>query len=61
MVSISLTYTIGFFGSVLKLSIQMGSLSINNLVTNISRLGNFKTYCARTSNDEFSPHICFVN
>ncbi len=36
-------YTKGFFGSVLKSPTQMGSLSINNSVTNISRLGTFKT------------------
>jgi hypothetical protein len=35
-------YTKGFFGSVLKSPTQMGSLSINNSVTNISRLGTFK-------------------
>ncbi len=34
-------YTKGFFGSVLKSPTQMGSLSINNSVTNISRLGTF--------------------
>ena len=45
MVNISLTlYTKGFFGSVLKSHTQMGSLSINNSVTNISRLGTFKKY-----------------
>jgi hypothetical protein len=37
-------YTKGFFGSVLKSPPQMGSLSINNSVTNISRLGTFKLY-----------------
>jgi hypothetical protein len=43
MVNISLTlYMKGFFGSVLKSHTQMGSLSINNSVTNISRLGTFK-------------------
>ena len=42
---ISLTlYTNGFFGSVLKLPTQMGSLSMNNSVTNISRLGTFKNF-----------------
>jgi hypothetical protein len=35
-------YTKGFFGLVLKSPTQMGSLSINNSVTNISRLGTFK-------------------
>jgi hypothetical protein len=35
-------YTKGFFGSVLKSPTQMGSLIINNSVTNISRLGTFK-------------------
>ncbi len=43
MANISLTlYTNGFFGSVLKSPIQMGPLSVNNSVTNISRLGTFK-------------------
>ncbi len=43
MVNISLIlYTKGFFGSFLKSPTQMGSLSINNSVTNISRLGTFK-------------------
>ncbi len=43
MVNIRLTlYTKGFFGSFLKSPIQMGSLSINNSVMNISRLGTFK-------------------
>jgi hypothetical protein len=42
MANISLTlYTNGFFGSFLKSPTQMGSLSINNSVTNISRLGTF--------------------
>jgi hypothetical protein len=42
MANISLTlYTNGIFGSVLKSPTQMGSLSINNSVTNISRLGTF--------------------
>jgi hypothetical protein len=35
-------YTKGFFGLVLKSPTQMGSLSVNNSVTNISRLGTFK-------------------
>jgi hypothetical protein len=43
MVNISLTpYTNSFFGSFLKSPTQMGSLCINNSVTNISRLGTFK-------------------
>jgi len=43
MANISLTlYTNGFFGLVLKSPIQMGSLSMNNSVKNISRLGTFK-------------------
>jgi hypothetical protein len=43
MANISLTlYTNSFFGSVLMSPIQMGSLSVNNSVTNISRLGTFK-------------------
>ncbi len=42
MANICLTlYTNGFFGSFLKSPTQMGSLSINNSVTNISRLGTF--------------------
>jgi hypothetical protein len=40
-VSLSL-YTNGFFGSVLKSLTQMGSLSINKSVTNISRQSTFK-------------------
>jgi hypothetical protein len=35
-------YTNGFFGSFLKSPTQMGLLSVNNSVTNISRLGTFK-------------------
>ncbi len=43
MANISLIlYTNVFFGSVLKSPTQMGSLSVNNSVTNISRLGTFK-------------------
>jgi hypothetical protein len=43
MANISLTlYTNGFFGSILKSPIQMGSLSVNNSVTNISCLGTLK-------------------
>jgi hypothetical protein len=43
MANASLTlYTNGFFGSVLKSPIQMGSLSVNNSVKNNSRLGTFK-------------------
>jgi hypothetical protein len=43
MVNKSLTlYTKSFFGSFLTSPTQMGSLSINNSVTNISRLGTFK-------------------
>jgi hypothetical protein len=34
-------YTNGFFASVLMSPIQMGSLSVNNSVTNFSRLGTF--------------------
>ncbi len=42
MANISLTlYTNGFIGSVLMSPIQMGSLRVNNSVTNISRLGTF--------------------
>jgi hypothetical protein len=50
MVNISLTlYTKGFFGSFLKSLTQMGSLNINNSVTNISRLGTFNN-CYPTTN-----------
>jgi hypothetical protein len=43
MANISLTlYTNSFFGSILMAPIQMGSLIVNNSVTNISRLGTFK-------------------
>jgi hypothetical protein len=43
MANISLTlYTNCFIGSVLMSPIQMGSLRVNNSVTNISRLGTFK-------------------
>jgi hypothetical protein len=35
-------YTNGFFGSFLKSPTQMGSLSVDNSVTNISCLGTFK-------------------
>jgi hypothetical protein len=42
MVNISLTlYTKSLFGSILMSPIQMGLLSVNNSVTNISRLGTF--------------------
>jgi hypothetical protein len=45
MVYISRTlYTKGFFGSFLKSPTQMGLLSINNSVTNISRLCTFKRF-----------------
>jgi hypothetical protein len=45
MANISLTlYTNAFFGSILKSPIQMGSLSVNNSVTNISRLGTFNIF-----------------
>jgi hypothetical protein len=45
MASISLAlFTNGFFGSVLKSPIQRGSLSMNNLVKNISGLGTFKVF-----------------
>jgi hypothetical protein len=43
MTNISLTLnTNSFFGSILMSPIQMGSLIVNNSVTNISRLGTFK-------------------
>ncbi len=49
MANLSLTlYTNAFFGSILKSPMQMGSLSVNNSVTNISRWGTFK----------FGPDIC---
>ncbi len=42
MANISPTlYTNGFFGLVFKSPTQMGSLSVHNSVTNISRLGTF--------------------
>ncbi len=42
MANISLTlYTNAFFGLILKSPLQMESLSVNNSVTNISRLGTF--------------------
>jgi hypothetical protein len=45
MENISLTlYTNGFFGSVLKSCFQMGSLSVINSATNISRLGTFERW-----------------
>jgi hypothetical protein len=50
MADISLTlYTNGFFGSDLKSPIQMRSLSVNNSVMNISRLGTFKAFVPNTS------------
>jgi hypothetical protein len=43
MANISLTlYTNSFFGSILMSPIQIGSLSVNNSVMNISRLGTSK-------------------
>jgi hypothetical protein len=43
MANICLThYTNGFFASVPKSPTQIGSLSVYNSVTNISRLGTFK-------------------
>jgi hypothetical protein len=54
MVNISLIlYTKGFFGSFLKSPTQMGSLSINNSETNISRLGTFKS-AENDDDDSFS-------
>ncbi len=51
MANISLTlYTNSFFGSILMSPIQMGSLSVNNLVTNISRWGTFKVFLAISLN-----------
>ncbi len=48
MANISPTpYTNGFFGSVVKSPTQMGSLSVNNSVTNIARLGTFKGIVSR--------------
>jgi hypothetical protein len=45
MANISLTlYINGFIGSVLMSPIQMGSLHVNNSVTNISRLGTFNKW-----------------
>jgi hypothetical protein len=54
MANISLTLsTNGFFGSVLMSPIQMGSLSVNNSVTNFSRLGSGHLY----DNDRFCPAL----
>ncbi len=50
-------YTKGFFGSVLKSPTQMGSLSINNSVTNISRLGTFKSLRKNIQRKIHSP-VC---
>ncbi len=53
-------YTNGFFGSVLKSPTQMGSLSINNSVSNISRLGTFKlhvTWCAQLCSLAETPQL----
>ncbi len=66
MANISLTlYTNVFFGSVLKSPTQMGSLSINNSVTNISRLGTFKVLRSRGRHliilyvvDGVAPCVC---
>jgi hypothetical protein len=45
MANISQTlYTNVFFGSALKLPIQIGTLSIDNSVRNISRLGTFNRF-----------------
>jgi hypothetical protein len=45
MANICLThYTNGFFASVPKSPTQMGSLSVYNSVTNISRLGTFNVH-----------------
>jgi hypothetical protein len=48
MANICLThYTNGFFASVPKSPTQMGSLSVYNSVTNISRLGTFNNLILR--------------
>ncbi len=58
MGNISLTlHTKVFFGSFLKSPTQMGSLCINNSVTNISRLGTFKGQCHET----FCSRFLFMN
>ncbi len=61
MVNISLTlYTKVFLGSFLKSPTQMGLLSINNSVTNISRLGTFKKstyYSIPHAWNELAPEI----
>jgi hypothetical protein len=55
MANISLTlYTNSFFGSVLMSPIQMGSLSVYNSVTNISRLGTFKIQASKFTKNEIS-------
>jgi hypothetical protein len=61
MANIGLTlYTDGFFGSVLKSPSQMGSLSIHNSVTNISRLGTFKAWLVHVDPDlnQDSDSVC---
>ena len=61
MANISLTlYTNGFFGSVLKSPIQIGTLSVNNSVTNISRLGTFKQWNMHTLQRQFRLYIPFL-
>ncbi len=61
MVNISLTlHTKGFFGSVLKSPTQMGSLSINNSVMNISRLGTFKLMWRLTPAIVYNLQIRFL-
>jgi hypothetical protein len=48
-------YTNGFFGSFLKSTTQMGSHSVDNSVTNISRLGTFNAnVCGSKMDDALS-------
>jgi hypothetical protein len=55
MANISLTlYTDAFFGLILKSPMQMGSLSVNNSITNISRLGTFK------EKNKYRAFACFL-
>jgi hypothetical protein len=59
-------YTNRFFGSFLKSPTQMGSLSVDNSVTNISRLGTFNI-CNRSNTILTTclkctvSHLCFWN
>ncbi len=61
MANISLAlYTNVFFGSALKLPIQIGTLSIDNSVRNISRLGTFKVFTNFYFVMSFLRFLCFI-